>query len=232
MAQIVGMAGNSADDRGTHRPSCHGEIASSTARRSCCCSRRPGQARPPYSLNGTARSIRADGSPGCCASVAIARRRISSPVSPRASTRRSMYRSQASSAPAHARSVSAEHIVDARCDRLAGVEQSLVIVIVIVIDDLQRFDARESERALLSLIMRLSPSVRWMLSTRCVRRAYRRLDFRRALLMASVLEIYNSPVRGFVTMLNSGRGHRAECCRRTSRACWGRSCRTSSARTP
>jgi hypothetical protein len=90
--------------------------------------------------------------------------------------------------------------VDALCDRLAGVEQSLVI------DDLQRFDDREGERALLSLMMRLSPNVRWMLSTRRVPRAYRRLDFRRALLMASVLEIYNSPVRGFVTMLNSGQG--------------------------
>lgn len=61
---------------------------------------------------------------------------------------------------------SAEHITDALRDRLASLEQPLVIVI----DDLQWFDCAEGERALLSLILQSSPNVRWILATRRVPR--------------------------------------------------------------
>ncbi|MFC4313073.1 LuxR C-terminal-related transcriptional regulator [Steroidobacter flavus] len=61
---------------------------------------------------------------------------------------------------------SAEHITDALRDRLACLEQSLVIVI----DDLHWLDCIEGERALLSLILQSSPSVRWVLATRRVPR--------------------------------------------------------------
>jgi LuxR family maltose regulon positive regulatory protein len=57
---------------------------------------------------------------------------------------------------------SAEHIADALGDQLATLEQSLLIVI----DDLQCFDCAEGERALLRLILRSSPSVRWIVASR------------------------------------------------------------------
>jgi LuxR family maltose regulon positive regulatory protein len=61
---------------------------------------------------------------------------------------------------------SAEHRADALRDRLAALDQALVIVI----DDLQCFDCADGERTLLSLILQSAPDVRWILATRRVPR--------------------------------------------------------------
>jgi len=57
---------------------------------------------------------------------------------------------------------SAEHMADALAVRLASLEEPLIVVI----DDLQWFDCAEGERMLLSLILQSSPSVRWILASR------------------------------------------------------------------
>ncbi len=61
---------------------------------------------------------------------------------------------------------SVEQLTDALRDRLASLDQSLVIVI----DDLQGFDCADGEHSLLSLILQSSPNVRWVLATRRVPR--------------------------------------------------------------
>ena len=111
----------------------------------------------------------------------------------------------------------AEHIVDALRDRLASLEQPLVIVI----DDLQCFDCSDGERTLLSLILKSSPCVRWILATRRRPRfdlQRLKLDDALTLLDAADLAFQPEQIAELARLLQgtSLSLHEAsECCRRT-----------------
>jgi LuxR family maltose regulon positive regulatory protein len=112
---------------------------------------------------------------------------------------------------------SAEHIADALRDRLAALDLPLVIVI----DDLQRFDCAEGEQTLLSLILQSSPSVRWILASRRVPRFdLQRLKLDDALTVLDTADLAFQPeqicelsvlLRGTPLSLRDA----TECCQRT-----------------
>jgi len=112
---------------------------------------------------------------------------------------------------------SAEHLVDALCDRLSSLQDELVIAI----DDLQFLDCAESEHQLWSLIAQSAPCVRWIVATRQTPR----FDLQRlklidqlTVLNGSDLSFQPEQIAELALLLNGTALSplaAAECCRRT-----------------